>query len=351
MFLNRSTDLSGKINKKGKKKMAAEDYTGMEPWVNGSLMGNWTGNMLMYEDDSNDTSIEAAGSGGSFNGSSALNATRYMNITADLDIRYALPLYGYIMPFLVVVTIIANTLIVLVLSKKHMRTPTNLVLMAMALSDMLTLLFPAPWLLYLYTFGNHHRPLRPLSACYAYNYMNEVVPALFHTASIWLTLALAIQRYIYVCHPPLARTWCTMERLVTALRVLTLLGHDILITHTQTRNRPLTGSSCQPKIIRLMLIPRTAPSLCSLSLFRVKKAVVWIYVLALVHQFPRLFDQVSRRKYPQTFVCITSSVVCFAYYKEGVRPKGIQGQLVGEPCLQPKTLFHSIGLKLRNLHT
>ena len=184
--------------------MAAEDYTGMEPWVNGSLMGNWTGNMLMYEDDSNDTSIEAAGSGGSFNGSSALNATRYMNITADLDIRYALPLYGYIMPFLVVVTIIANTLIVLVLSKKHMRTPTNLVLMAMALSDMLTLLFPAPWLLYLYTFGNHHRPLRPLSACYAYNYMNEVVPALFHTASIWLTLALAIQRYIYVCHPPLA---------------------------------------------------------------------------------------------------------------------------------------------------
>jgi hypothetical protein len=42
--------------------------------------------------------------------------------------------------------------------------------------------------------------------------MNEVIPALFHTASIWLTLALAIQRYIYVCHPPLARTWCTMER-------------------------------------------------------------------------------------------------------------------------------------------
>ena len=39
-----------------------------------------------------------------------------MNITADLDIRYALPLCGYIMPFLVVVTIIANMLMVLVLS-------------------------------------------------------------------------------------------------------------------------------------------------------------------------------------------------------------------------------------------
>ena len=140
------------------------------------------------------------------------NFSRPMNITADLDIRYALPLYGYIMPFLLVVTIVANTLIVLVLSKRHMRTPTNTVLMAMALSDMLTLLFPAPWLFYLYTFGNHDQPLTPLAACYAYHIMNEVIPALFHTASIWLTLGLAVQRYIYVCHPPLARTWCTMER-------------------------------------------------------------------------------------------------------------------------------------------
>lgn len=190
-------------------------------WTNESLTANWTDNWLLdlvYDDDfdgTNGTIEAAAAAAGSFN-TSGMNASRspYLNITADLDIRYALPLYGYIMPFLVVVTIIANTLIVLVLSKKHMRTPTNLVLMAMALSDMFTLLFPAPWLLYLYTFGNHHKPLRPLSACYAYNYMNEVLPPLFHTASIWLTLALAIQRYIYVCHPPLARTWCTMERLV-----------------------------------------------------------------------------------------------------------------------------------------
>lgn len=167
---------------------------------------NWTGHLNSFNSSSVMLNATMNGGGGSS------HPGRYLNITADLDIRYALPLYGYIMPFLVVITIIANTLIVLVLSKKHMRTPTNLVLMAMALSDMLTLLFPAPWLLYLYTFGNHHRPLRPLSACYAYNFMNEVIPALFHTASIWLTLALAIQRYIYVCHPPLARTWCTMER-------------------------------------------------------------------------------------------------------------------------------------------
>lgn len=184
---------------------------------------------FVYEDvdfDPNGT-VEAAPAGSFFNTSGAMNNSelKYLNITTDLDIRYALPLYGYAMPFLVVVTIIANTLIVLVLSKKHMRTPTNLVLMAMALSDMLTLLFPAPWLLYLYTFGNHNKPLRPIAACYAYNYMNEVIPALFHTASIWLTLALAIQRYIYVCHPPLARTWCTMERSVSPIILAYTMCH------------------------------------------------------------------------------------------------------------------------------
>lgn len=161
------------------------------------------------------------------------SAAGFLNITADLDVRYAMPLYGYIMPFLVVVTMCANTLIVIVLSKKHMRTPTNFVLMAMALSDMFTLMFPAPWLLYLYTFGNHNRPLRPLAACYAYNFMNEVIPALFHTASIWLTLALAIQRYIYVCHPPLARTWCTMERYANRLR---FKQHSTPVLTIQSKN-------------------------------------------------------------------------------------------------------------------
>lgn len=118
----------------------------------------------------------------------------YLNVTTELPIQYAQPMYGYVMPFLLLITIIANTLIVVVLSKRHMRTPTNAVLMAMALSDMFTLLFPAPWLFYMYTFGNHYKPLTPIGACYAWTVMNEVIPALFHTASIWLTLALAVQR-------------------------------------------------------------------------------------------------------------------------------------------------------------
>lgn len=43
----------------------------------------------------------------------------------------------------------------------------------MALCDMFTLLFPAPGLLYMYTFGNHYKPLTPLLA-YAWISLNEV---------------------------------------------------------------------------------------------------------------------------------------------------------------------------------
>lgn len=141
----------------------------------------------------------------------------YLNITTEFPIEYAIPLYGYIMPFLCIVTLVANTLVVVVLSKRHMRTPTNSVLLAMALADMFTVLFSAPWHFYMYTFGNHYKPFYPLSACYAWSMMNEVIPNLFHTASIWLTLALAVQRYIYVCHAPVARTWCTMPRVLKGI--------------------------------------------------------------------------------------------------------------------------------------
>ena len=158
---------------------------------------------------------------------------------ADLNhqwpLRYALPLYGYVMPLLLAVTIVANTLIVVVMSRRHMRTPTNLVLMSMAISDTLTLLLPAPWLLYLYTFGNYRKPLDSIYACYMHVTMTDTLPSLFHTSSIWLTLALAVQRYIYVCHAAVARTWCTGPRVL--------------------------------------------------------KAVVWIYVLSLLHQSTRFFDR------------------------------------------------------------
>lgn len=44
----------------------------------------------------------------------------------------------------------------------------------MALCDMFTLIFPSPGLIYMYTFGNHVKPLTPIIACHAWYVFNEV---------------------------------------------------------------------------------------------------------------------------------------------------------------------------------
>ncbi|XP_052873722.1 sex peptide receptor [Anopheles cruzii] len=155
----------------------------------------------------------------------------YLNVSCETILSYSIPLYGYCTPALLLITLTANSLIVIVLSKRSMASPTNFVLMAMALCDLFTVLFPAPGLLYMFTFGNHYKPLSPVAVCYAWNALNEILPAMCHTASVWLTLALAVQRYVYVCHPPAARTWCTIPRVKKYIAYICIAA----LVHQSTR--------------------------------------------------------------------------------------------------------------------
>lgn len=143
---------------------------------------------------------------------------------------FTIPIYGYVMPVAFALTIFCNSLVIIVLSQKHMRTPTNLVLMAMAISDLLTIACPSPWYFYVYSLGN----MEVVSSVwfgFSFEIMLECAPQIFHTASIWLTLALAMQRWIYVCKPDTARVWCTLEN--TQLGVAAIFGLSIL--HQTTR--------------------------------------------------------------------------------------------------------------------
>ena len=64
---------------------------------------------------------------------------RYFTIIKSIDLQdWAIPLYGYAMPILVAVTAVTNSFIIIVLSQRHLRTPTNSVLLAMAIADLLT---------------------------------------------------------------------------------------------------------------------------------------------------------------------------------------------------------------------
>lgn len=128
------------------------------------------------------------------------------NVTKDNSDAYSKFCLAYISPIVLIITLITSTLVVLVLSQRHMRTPTNIVLFTMAIVDLFTLLSPSPWYFYVFTLG-YDNLLYPPTACYTHYIMTDVIPVFFHTSSIWLALLLASQRYIYVCHPTLASTW------------------------------------------------------------------------------------------------------------------------------------------------
>ena len=76
-----------------------------------------------------------------------------MNASSFLGpLNFVKPVYGYVMPVLGILTTFANALIIMVLSRPEMSSSTNTILLAMASSDLLTILLPGPWFIYTYTF-------------------------------------------------------------------------------------------------------------------------------------------------------------------------------------------------------
>jgi len=132
----------------------------------------------------------------------------------------AVVVHGYISPVVIILTLITNLLVCAVLVQSHMRTPTNVFLVALAISDALTGLVPLPAFINFYTLGAYQSILVPPSWCRVYLPMSLHLPATWHTASIWLTVGLAVQRYVYVCHHQAAKRFCTVRNAVIAVVVV-----------------------------------------------------------------------------------------------------------------------------------
>ena len=79
----------------------------------------------------------------------------------------------------------------------------------MTFCDLLTFLCPLPWYMFAYTFDNHASMTWTTYSCFLFEISIETLPQLFHTASIWLTLFLALQRYLYICKVAMAKQICT----------------------------------------------------------------------------------------------------------------------------------------------
>lgn len=148
----------------------------------------------------------------------------------DLDL--AVKLYGYATPVVAFITIILNAAIIAILSKKELRSPTNAILISIAVFDSLTILCPLPWFVKMYSFRSHEEyPTMPW--CHIYVYLTGFLSTVFHNTVMWLTVMLAIHRYIGIVKPNTARKLCkyrpVVGGIISILILMTLMHGTNLI--------------------------------------------------------------------------------------------------------------------------
>ena len=146
-----------------------------------------------------------------------------MVITMDLrnrvPIDYAVPIHGYLSPIVICLTLITNSLACVVLMQKNMRSPTNIILTGLAISGMCTGIFPLPLYIYFYSFENYLEKV-PIDWCVIYFNFGRDIPTIFHTTSVWLTVTLAVHRYVYVCCSSNVRQNCTMRNIAIVILIV-----------------------------------------------------------------------------------------------------------------------------------
>ena len=129
-------------------------------------------------------------------------------------------------PIICVFGLIGNMFILIVLSRKPMHTSTNVYLMALAISDSVRL---ANDFLYFVTVLLYKT--KPTAGNMLYAYLYPYAHYIFNMSAVvssWLTVSVAIERYILVCHPTRAKVMCT----ITRSRVISFLVCFLMVTLT-----------------------------------------------------------------------------------------------------------------------
>ena len=115
-----------------------------------------------------------------------------------------------VMPIVCMIGLLCNVLTLIVLNQKSMQTSTNFYLSVLAVADILKLINDT-----LYFITVLLLRLKPPAGNTVYGYLYPYAHFIFCLAtsmSSWLTISVAVERYLMVCHPTRARGLCTLQR-------------------------------------------------------------------------------------------------------------------------------------------
>lgn len=130
-------------------------------------------------------------------------------------------IFGYALPAVIAITTILNLFVFSILTKPSMKASINVILAAIAVSDSLTGLTALPYYIYFYS-RDIDQVYIPYQWCYIQKLTSGIFPTIFHTISVWLTVTLAVQRYIYLCHSLRAKRLCTVRRMKHAVAIISV---------------------------------------------------------------------------------------------------------------------------------
>lgn len=134
---------------------------------------------------------------------------------------------GYVYFILSLLTIIINCLVFAVFIWKRIRTPTSVVLLALAVSNTIICATIIPSAYHLYIQGNYSRYL-PYHWC-VIRHVLYIAHQMTRASSNWLVALLGIQRSIIVIFPFQAKRYCSMRNTCISIGAITLAAFIIFI--------------------------------------------------------------------------------------------------------------------------
>lgn len=138
--------------------------------------------------------------------------------------------HGYIAVAVCLFGVLSNSANIVVLTRKNMISSTNIILLWLAVADLLTMLDYLPFAIHFYINKPDVVAMPPFSTpefswiCFLLFHASFSIVC--HTIAIWLTIALAIFRYIYICKPTRGSHYCSQKRacfVVVTVIILTII--------------------------------------------------------------------------------------------------------------------------------
>jgi hypothetical protein len=130
--------------------------------------------------------------------------------------------HGYISNIVCIFGVLSNILNVIVLTRRHMITPTNCILTALAIADFLTMLTYLVYATYFYIATEPKWEAHHSQGWMYFILVHNHFIITCHNMAMWFTVSLAVFRYIFVCHHVIGNRLCSLNRAILTITIIVI---------------------------------------------------------------------------------------------------------------------------------